>query len=47
MPLDASVSDLKIGLAWVQILKPVDYNAWCGNFRKAPFTNWRWRNVKL
>jgi hypothetical protein len=31
MPLYASISDLAIGIAWVQSLKLVDYNAWCGN----------------
>jgi hypothetical protein len=37
MPLYASISDLTIDLAWVQSLKSVDYNAWCGNLGKAPF----------
>jgi len=37
MPLDAFISDLTTGLAWVQSLKPANYNAWCGNFPEAPF----------
>ena len=31
MPLYASISDLAIGIAWVQSLKLVDYHAWRGN----------------
>jgi hypothetical protein len=47
MPLYASISDLAIGIAWEQSLKSVDYNACCGNLRKAPLPNWRWRDAKL
>ena len=36
MPLYASISNLKIDLAWLQSLKSVDYNAWCGDLRKVP-----------
>jgi hypothetical protein len=47
MPLYASISDLVIGIAWEQSPKSVDYNAWCGNLRKPPLKNWRWRDARL
>jgi hypothetical protein len=43
MPLYASISDLAIGIAWVQSLKLVDYNAWCGDSQLSAGVVFSWK----